>query len=679
MTSKSVADSLLREAEQAAEQYSWEGPFAEYLRMVIENPSVSRLSHKIAYDAIVDHGGHESATGDPVYGLFEDKIFGLDNTLDKIVQYFYSASRRLEIRKRILLLMGPPASGKSSIAALIKHALERHTRTDRGAVYAIKGCPMQEEPLHLIPDSLRPKLLNEHGIYIEGELCPRCRFMFNAEYLGNSADVPIVRVVFSEPEAVGIGYYVATNPNPMGAALLVGSINDDKLEGDRLDVAGKAFRLDGEFNVANRGMIEFVEIFKSDSHLLTALLGLSQEQLIKMERFGSVYADEIIIAHSNEGDFQTFMAKRGEEALRDRIIAIQIPYNVRVTDEVKIYNAMLDRSGLEDVHLPPLTLPVMSVFAVLSRLMRPAKQGVSLLDKMRAYDGLLVRSFSADDVELERRHYPNEAMSGVSPRYVMNRLSAAATTPGITCIFPLIALDSLWRGLSEYLNPQEVSLARYMSLIKETVEEYSERAIRDVQRAFEDRFEETAAELLNDYLDDLKRLFSNETVRDKATGSVREPDEGKMSEMESHTGVTVRNRPKFRWEIYQFFNILNRKGVKYDYTSELRMKAAIDARLFPDRRTLANTLSKPRSGKNQVEWARRRGVILNRLVNSYGYCQHCAHDTFEYVIHVLKNKSVLRTPRKEAIEWQWPLDPSLTPTTAEGETEASDEEGAAPA
>ena len=673
VTSKSVAYSLLREAEQAAEQYTWEGPFAEYLRMVIENPSVSRLSHKIAYDAILDQGVHESATGDPVYGLFEDKIFGLDTTLDKIVQYFYSASRRLEIRKRILLLMGPPAGGKSSIAALIKQALERHTRTDKGAVYAIKGCPMQEEPLHLIPESIRPKLLSEHGIYIEGELCPRCRYMFNAEYLGNSADVPIVRVVYSEPEAVGIGYYIATNPNPTGAALLVGSINDERLEGDRLDVAGKAFRLDGEFNVANRGLIEFVEIFKADSHLLTALLGLSQEQLIKMERFGSVYADEIILAHSNEGDFQTFMTDPHSEALRDRIISIQIPYNVRVADEVKIYGAMLERSGLESVHLPPLTLPVMSVFAVLSRLEKPNKQGVSLVDKMRAYDGLLVRGFSADDVELEKRHYPSEAMRGVSPRYVMNRLSATASTPGISCISPLMALDSLWRGLSEYLHPQEQSLAGYIALIRDTVEEYSERAVKDVQRAFEDRFEETASELLSGYLSNLETLFSNQTVRDQATGSVREADDREMREMERNAGVAERNRQEFRWEIYQFFNILTRKGVKYDYTSELRMKAAIDARLFPDRRTLANTLTKPRSANSQVEWARRRGVIHNRLIKSYGYCQQCALDTVEYVIHVLKNRSVLRSPRKEGIEWQWRLDPSLDVTTIA--TEESNEDG----
>jgi serine protein kinase len=501
--------------------------------------------------------------------------------------------------------------------------------------------------------------------------------MFNAEYLGNSADVPTVRVVYSEAEAIGIGYYVATNPNPTGAALLVGSINDEKLEGDRLDVAGKAFRLDGEFNVANRGLIEFVEIFKADSHLLTALLGLSQEQLIKMERFGSVYADEIIIAHSNEADFQTFMADPHSEALRDRIIAIQIPYNVRIADEVKIYKDMLERSGLENVHLPPLTLPVMSVFAVLSRLNQPNKPGVSLLDKMRAYDGLMVRGFSQDEVELEKRHYPTEAMKGVSPRYVMNRLSAVASTPGISCISPLMALDSLWRGLSEYLHPQEQSVSGYIALIRDTVEEYSERAVQDVQRAYEDRFEETAADLLSDYLANLETLFSNEPVRDHATGTVREADDREMREMERHAGVAERNRQEFRWEIHQFFKILKRKGVKYDYTSELRMKAAIDGRLFPDRRTLATTLSKPRSATNQVEWARRRGVIHNRLVRSNGYCQQCALDTVEYVIHVLKNRSVLRSPRKEGIEWQWRLDPSLTGTTQE--PEESEEEAAPPA
>ena len=664
ITSSSDVVEILLEAEREVGRYSWEGTFADYLKMVSEKPSVSRLSHKVVYDAIMDLGVEESASGTSVYGIFEDKIFGLDDALERIVHYFSSSARRLEIRKRILLLLGPPASGKSSIAALIKSGLESHTRTDYGAVYAIKGCPMQEEPLHLIPHSLREKILKDHDIYIEGDLCPRCRYLLRTQYDDKPADVPVVRVVYSEQEAVGIGYYVATNPNPSGAALLVGSIDSDQLTGDRLEVAGKAFRLDGEFNVANRGFMEFVEIFKADRHLLTALLGLSQEQLIKMERFGSVYADEVVLAHSNDGDFQTFLADPHSEALRDRIIAIQIPYNRRVGDEFKIYSMMLKSSGLEEVHLSPLTLPTMSVFAVLSRLESPTKTAVTMLEKMRAYDGQMVRSMSQEDVAQEKRHYPGEGMTGISPRYVMNRLSSVASVPDICCVSPLKALDSLWHGLGENITLDQEGIIKYISLVKDTVEDYGERAITEVQRAFEERFEHTASELLSDYLANLATLFTNETVRDPATGTLRVPNDRDMREMEKHIGISDRERPKFRWDIFQIFTNLKRRNLAYNYTTEHRMKAAIEARLFPDRRTLEQTLSPPRSAKNQVEWARRRGAIHNRLIQTYGYCAQCAEDTIEYVIHVLKNKNVLRTPRNEGVEWHWNLDPKL-PTTSE--------------
>ena len=231
------------------------------------------------------------------------------------MEYFEAAAKGSETRKRILLLLGPPASGKSTIVALIKKALEDSTHTDDGAVYAIAGCPMQEEPLHLIPHSLRPGLKEQYGIEIEGELNPRNRYLLRTKYKGRIGEVPVERVVFSEHEAVGIGYYVATNPNA-DSALLVGSIDNDRLEGTRTEVAGQAFRMDGEFNVANRGMIELVEMFKADKHLLTALLGLAQEQVIKMEKFGSIYAEEAIIGHSNEGDFNTFTLDEHSEALK---------------------------------------------------------------------------------------------------------------------------------------------------------------------------------------------------------------------------------------------------------------------------------------------------------------------------------------------------------------------------
>ena len=391
-------DTILEQSELEAERFAWQGTFADYLRTVIQAPTVSRLSHALIYDAIMSAGVETSPKGERVYGLFEGEIFGLENALDRVVLYFESAAQRLEVRKRILLFLGPPASGKSTIVALIKSALERYTRTDVGAVYAIKGCPMQEDPLHLIPPRLRPALLEQYGIYVEGDLCPRCRYSLRIEHQGRVAEMPVTRITFSEQEAIGIGYYIATNPNPTDSSLLVGSVDTAQLEGDRLEVAGKAFRLDGEFNVANRGMIEFVEMFKADKHLLTTLLGLAQEQLVKMERFGSIYADEAVIGHSNEGDFATFATDEQSEALKDRIIAIQIPYNLRVSDEVKIYEKMLKQSDIQDVHIAPLTLPTASIFAVLSRLETPARQGMTLIDKLRLYDGQKVGNYTQQDL-----------------------------------------------------------------------------------------------------------------------------------------------------------------------------------------------------------------------------------------------------------------------------------------
>ena len=404
--------------------------------------------------------------------------------MENVVHYFASSARRLEIRKRILLLVGPPASGKSSVVALIKRAVEDFTRTDQGATYAIRGCPMQEEPLHLVPKELRPELMEHYGVYVEGDLCPRCRYLLRAKHGGKASEVPVTRVTFAEYEAVGIGYYLANNPNPTDASLLVGSVDTSRLGGDRLSVAGKAFRLDGELNVANRGIMEMVEIFKADSHLLTTLLSLAQEQLIKMDRFGSVYADEVIVGHANEGDFDEFKADRSAEALKDRIIELRIPYNLTVGEEVKIYDKMVTGTELENVHLAPLTLPSLSVFAVLSRLDPPGRQGMTLLDKLRLYDGIKVPRYSLDEVPAMRRHSRDEGMSGVSPRYVMNRLSTVASTPDVRCITPLNALDSLWKGLGESIGlaDSDEGLVRYIELFKNTVEEYGNRAVADVQR-----------------------------------------------------------------------------------------------------------------------------------------------------------------------------------------------------
>ena len=157
MTGKLTIESILSESEREAKKYNWEGSFSDYLRMVTIDPSICRQAHSLVHDAILSKGSETTPEGDPLYRLFDGEIFGLEAPLERIVQYFSAASQRFEVRKRILLLLGPPASGKSSVVDLIKRSLEDYTRTKQGSVYAIQGCPMQEEPLHLIPNRLTSK------------------------------------------------------------------------------------------------------------------------------------------------------------------------------------------------------------------------------------------------------------------------------------------------------------------------------------------------------------------------------------------------------------------------------------------------------------------------------------------------------------------------------------------
>ena len=648
---------ILAASEREAAQYEWKGTFADYLSMAIEKPSIAKLAHARVRDAILAQGVDTSATGEPIYRLFEDYIFGLEDVLEKIVEYFEAAAKGSETRKRILLLLGPPASGKSTIVALLKKALEDSTRTDDGAVYAIAGCPMQEEPLHLIPHSLRPGLKEQYGIEIEGELNPRNRYLLRTKYKGRIGEVPVERVVFSEHEAVGIGYYVATNPNA-DSALLVGSIDNDRLEGTRTEVAGQAFRMDGEFNVANRGMIELVEMFKADKHLLTALLGLAQEQVIKMEKFGSIYAEEAIIGHSNEGDFNTFTLDEHSEALKDRIIAIQVPYNLRVREEVKIYAKVNTRGEEAGVSIAPLALQVASTFAVLSRLDPPKSQGMTLLDKMRLYDGRRVGAYTRQDVADIKRQHTSEGMSGISPRYVMNRISAVASIPDIECVTPLAVLNSLWQGMSENISLDEAGKATSIGLVADTVSEYNELALGEIQRAYNESFDDTAALLLSRYIEDVRMYKSNDP----------ELEEQDMQELERAVDIRERDKRAFRLEIDRLVTIYESRGREFDYTSEPRLKAAIEARLFPTTRDLQRDLTRPRSSRQRAEWTQRRISIVKRLIDKYGYCAVCAEDLLEYVTELLHNKTMLKTPKNQNVEWQWelyPTDATLVPPSGE--------------
>src|SRR5688572_13825732 len=316
----------LEDLRREREALRWEGSFRDYFELVSQNPRVAQLSHARINDMIHARGVEKlnEGTRDEVarYNFFASELFGIEEPIARIVEYFKSAAQRLEVRKRILLLMGPVGGGKSTIVTLLKRGLEEWTRIERGAVYSIKDCPMHEEPLHLIPHELRPEIEKHYGIYIEGDLCPQCRYALEHEYHGRHEDVRVHRVIFSEKERIGIGTFSPSDPKSQDITELTGSIDLSTIGDVGVESDPRAYRFDGELNIANRGLMEFVEMLKVDEKFLYSLLTLSQEQNIKTGRFAMIYADEVILSHTNENEYIAFAGNRKSEALQDRIILV---------------------------------------------------------------------------------------------------------------------------------------------------------------------------------------------------------------------------------------------------------------------------------------------------------------------------------------------------------------------
>jgi len=253
----------LEEHRSLEKKLTWEGTFVDYLKILKERPSVSQLAHARIYNMIKAMGVEENGSVKR-YKFFASELFGLDKTLEKLVEeYFHPAARRLDVRKRILLLMGPVSGGKSTLVAMLKRGLERYCCTEEGAVYAIKGCPMHEEPLHLVPRELRDELQKEYGIYSEGDLCPYCSLKVEEEYRGQIEKVPVERIFPSEEKRICIGTFTPSDPKSQDIAELTGSINFSTITEYGSESDPRAYRFDGELNIANRGIMEFQEITRT--------------------------------------------------------------------------------------------------------------------------------------------------------------------------------------------------------------------------------------------------------------------------------------------------------------------------------------------------------------------------------------------------------------------------------
>ncbi|WP_373906682.1 PrkA family serine protein kinase [Ureibacillus sinduriensis] len=619
----------VRRYKEEEDSLKWEGTFAEYLALVKERPQVAQTAHSRVYN-MIKSAGVEERDGKKMFQFFGEQIFGLETALERLVEeYFHPAARRLDVRKRILLLMGPVSGGKSTIVTLLKRGLEQYSRTDEGAVYAIKGCPMHEDPLHLIPQHLREDFYKEYGIRIEGSLSPLNTMRLEQEYGGHIEDVIIERIFFSEDRRVGIGTFTPSDPKSQDIADLTGSIDFSTIAEFGSESDPRAYRFDGELNKANRGMMEFQEMLKLDEKFLWHLLSLTQEGNFKAGRFALISADELIVAHTNETEYRTFISNKKNEALHSRIIVMPIPYNLKVSEEERIYAKMIRESDMAHVHIAPHALRAAAIFSVLTRLEIPKKQGIDLVKKMRLYDGESVEGFNSVDVEELKKEYPNEGMNGIDPRYVINRISSAIIRKEVPSINALDVLRSLKEGLDQHASISDEDKEKYMNYIAIARREYDEIAKNEVQKAFVYSYEESAKHLMNNYLDNVEAFCNKNKLRDPITGEEMNPDEKLMRSIEEQIGISENAKRAFREEILIRLSAFARKGKRFDYNSHERLREAIQKKLFADLKDVVKiTTSSKTPDESQLK---KINEVVARLIDEHGYDSNSANELLRYV------------------------------------------------
>lgn len=607
----------------------WYGNLKSYLELLAKDATPAMTAHARVYEMIKSYGIKE-VEGRKQYAFFEKEIFGLDHAIEKLVEeYFHSAARRLDVRKRILLLMGPVSGGKSTIVTLLKRGLEQYSRTEEGAVYAIAGCPMHEDPLHLIPHALRPEIEQELGIRIEGNLCPICQLRLEQEYQGNIEHVPVERVLLSEDRRIGIGTFSPSDPKSQDIADLTGSIDFSTITEYGSESDPRAYRFDGELNKANRGLMEFQEMLKCDEKFLWNLLSLTQEGNFKAGRFALISADEMIVAHTNEAEYKSFIANKKNEALQSRMIVMPIPYNLKVSEEEKIYAKLIKQSDMNHVHLAPHSLRAAAIFSILSRLKESKKQGVDLVKKMRLYDGEEVEGYRDADLKELHTEFLDEGMSGIDPRYIINRISSALIKQDVACMGALDILRAIKDGLDQHASIAKEDRERYLNFINIARREYDELAKKEVQKAFVYSYEESAKTLFDNYLDNIEAFCNWTKIRDPLTDEELEPDEQLMRSIEEQIGISENAKKSFREEILIRISAYSRKGRKFQYHHHDRLREAIEKKLFADLKDIVKiTTSTKTPDENQLK---RINEVSKRLIDEHGYCPICANELLRYV------------------------------------------------
>lgn len=618
----------------------WSGTLSEFMENVLvhDPKGIVRTSHQYMWD-MIRWTRSEDENGNFRCRLFDQELFGVDESIERVVDYFKAAAAGSEVGRRLLLLLGPPSGGKSSLVILLKRGLEEYSYTDAGALYGIQGCPVHESPLHLIPHTLRPSFRETYGVEISGELCPHCRSRLEEQHGGDFLRMPVERIFISEAGRVGIGTYAPHDPTTADLADLVGSVDLSKVAeyGDEGDP--RAWSWSGAVYAASRGMLEMIEILKVKREFLYLLLTLTQEKNVKVSRFPLIYLDETILAHTNLAEFRKFLQESENEALLDRMVIIQVPYTLNYRDEARIYNKLISSAAqaFRDVHLDPHALHAAAVFAILTRLHEGEEKEQELVKKVRIWADEEVEGVNRSDADKARQKSPDEGLAGVSPRFVVNALSNAiiqSDAKSLTTMDVLLALKDSIQNDARIDPKKKRKWVDYLVLARKYF--YNRWVKEDVHKALFVSFEQEAQDLLDKYLDEVEATLDNRLIKDPITNEERKPDERFLRSVEEKIHISDSGKQSFRQEVVRKAMGAFKRSEKFTLDSHAQLHDGVQQYLFEQRRDVLRLVSS--SARPDEEIKQKISVVEKRLVDEYGYDSHSAREALNYVTTLMSQE-----------------------------------------
>ena len=626
---------LIKKQRDKKKKEKFEGTFIEYLEMIQDNPDKIQLAHKRLYSTICNHGFEtidvdsdsyrDIFNGDKIrtYDYFKEEFFGMESVINKLMRFLKSAAHKGEESRQVLLLMGPVGAGKSALTEHVKRAL------DGQSYYHLKGDPQRGEPLQLIPRSLRKDMEEILGVNIEGDLSPIARWELLNKYEGKYENFPVVESTFSQRGRRGIATVPPMDANSQDVSVLIGTEDISKLDLYPEDDP-RVLSLNGAFNVGNRGIVEFVEVFKNEIEFLHTMLTATQEKRVPAPgKHDMVFFDGVILAHCNESEWNRFKSEHTNEAILDRVVKINVPYVLELDQEMKIYQKMIKRSDFRNAHIAPHTLAIASMFSVMSRL-KPTNK-CDLLTKMKIYNGEAiiekgrVKKVDIKDLKDEAKH---EGMEGISTRFVMKALDAALSDSDKDMITPINVIDSMIKQVKEQIIDEDTK-TRYLEILQKTIrEEYLSILETEIAKAFITAYEEQAQSLFDSYLDNAEGYTTKTKFKDKITREERAPDEKFMRAIEEQIGVVGSARDGFRSDVTAYMFSKLRKKETVDYKSYGPLKEAIENYLIMSVKDISRIVTKSKSRDDDQK--KKYSEMVKTLIDDYGYNEYSAEEIITY-------------------------------------------------